>query len=609
MSLGLLSGSVLNKSSPTGYANGSQVQYQIGNSPTTGTGYTIVVINGIATQTNTLGNLSFANGVISATDPNGNITINPNGTGTVTINGPVNIPSLTTNLKIPVQAATTSNVNLLAAPAVVDGVSLSQGNRILVWQQYDPSQDGIYIVSILGTGTNNSVYIRSTDANSATSIAGAILNVAGGNTYGGRDFFTTFKNTDTLGTTPVNWYQFVGDTLAQVLTNKQIDASPIGQFIPAAGSFTNLLVGSATSASGTTTGALQVVGGVGIGGDLWLGGGLYFSNASGSFKAQRIQVLGTDTSYSSTTGALTVVGGVGVGGNLNIGSLTSATSSQTGALTIAGGVGVGGDVYANHYYSNGVPLDNIYWNGGTITSQFFVNNPAASISTTTGAVKVLGGVGIGGDLYVGSGITLESIKDTGAVYFRMRNTATNGQSFTWDVGGNNRSGTGGSSIGEGSLTLFDDKNNAYRLAVSKSTGNLLVGKNTDNGVDKLQVSGSISLNDSQIATRITVINTGTAQTVIDNFPLANYRTTKLFVQIQDGVGPYAAFHVVEMMILIDNIGQTYLSQYGIVTTQGETGTFDVDYNASGNGLVRLLFTPNRALTQKTIKVLRNSISQ
>jgi hypothetical protein len=604
----LLSGSVKNKTSPTGYTNLTQVQFSLGNSPSTGTGYTLVTINGISTWSNSLGNLSFENGVITSQSPTGDITINPSGTGTVTINGPVNIPSLTTNLKIPVQAATTANVDIFAAPSVVDGITLVAGNRVLVRAQTTATTNGIYYVTIAGTGTNDSVWLRTVDANSSTSLAGAILNVGGGDTYGGRYFFTDFKKGQELGVDPVNWYQFVADTLAQDITSKNIDASPIGMKIAAEGSFTNLLVGSSTSATSTNTGALQVRGGAGIAGDLWLGGALYFSNASGSFRAQRIEVLGSDTSYNSTTGALVVTGGVGVGGNVNIGSLTSATSSLTGALTVAGGLGVGGDVYANHYYSNGVPLNNIYWNGGVISSQFTVNNPAQSVSTTTGAVVVQGGVGIGGDLYVGKSITLESGKTNEYVYFRMRNTATNGQSFTWDVGGNNRAGTAGTSLSEGSLTLYDDKNNAYRLAVSKATGNLLLGKNTDNGVDKLQVGGSLSIQDSQMATRVTVINTGTATTVIDSFPLANYRTTKMFVQITDGVGPYAAFHVVEMMILIDNIGQTYLSQYGIVTTQGERGSFDVDYNTAGNGLVRLLFTPSNAPTQKTIKVLRTSIS-
>jgi hypothetical protein len=603
----LLSGSVKNKSSPTGYTNLTTVQYFLGNTPTTSTGYTLAVINGISTWTNSLGNLQMVNGVITSQATDGSITLNPTGTGTVTINGPVNIPSLTTNLKIPVAAATTSSVDIFAAPVEVDGVTLVDSDRVLVRAQIDATQNGIYRVQYAGTGTDG-IWVRSSDANSSTNIAGAILNAAGGITYGGRYFFTTFKKGQELGVDPINWYEFLADYLNQVAQNKTIDASPIGLNIAAAGSFTNLTVLSTTNSTGTDTGALTIAGGVGIGGDLWLGGSLYFKEAAGSFTAERIRVTGTDSSYNTTTGALQVVGGVGIGGDVHIGGLTQAESSLTGALTVAGGLGVGGNIYAGTYYSDGVPLDNIYWNGGTITSQFTVNNPANSFNTQSGAVVVQGGVGIGQDLYVGKSITLESRRDTEFVYFRMRNTATNGTSFTWDVGGYNRAGTAGASINEGSLTLFDDKQNTYRLAVSKTTGNLLVGGSYDNGVDKLQVAGSIALADSQIATRTTIINNAN-QTVIDSFPLANYRSTKLFVQITDGVGPGAAFHVVEIMIIVDNIGQTYKSEYGIATTQGERGTFDVDYNVSGSGLVRVLFTPVSAATQKTVKVLRSSITR
>jgi hypothetical protein len=63
------------------------------------------------------------------------------------------------------------------------------------------------------------------------------------------------------------------------------------------------------------------------------------------------------------------------------------------------------------------------------------------------------------------------------------------------------------------------------------------------------------------------------------------------------------------MIIVDNIGQTFLTQYGITTTQGERGIFDVDYNNQGTGLIRLLFTPTNAFTQKTVKVFRSSITK
>lgn len=76
---------------------------------------------------------------------------------------------------------------------------------------------------------------------------------------------------------------------------------------------------NATTASvSTTTGAVQVVGGVGIGGQLNVGG------TTNKFTA-------STASTSSTTGALVVAGGVGIGGNLNV----AGNTVITGTLTVA----------------------------------------------------------------------------------------------------------------------------------------------------------------------------------------------------------------------------------------------------------------------------------
>jgi hypothetical protein len=73
-----------------------------------------------------------------------------------------------------------------------------------------------------------------------------------------------------------------------------------------------------TASTSTTSGALQVVGGVGIGGQLNVGG------ATNKFTA-------STASSSSTTGALVVTGGVGIGGNLNV----AGNASVTGTFTVA----------------------------------------------------------------------------------------------------------------------------------------------------------------------------------------------------------------------------------------------------------------------------------
>jgi hypothetical protein len=584
----LLSGRVKNPSSTSGFITLNQTQAALGNSPTTGTGYTISTINSQTTYQTTLGklNFTFSNTAtfLQSIIPNGNIIINPQGTGTLYINGPVVIPALEANtaFKGPVRVATTSNVTLVGgAPNKVSGVDLKLDDRVLVKNQTNPAQNGVYTVAFLGIGFNGT-WARAKDADTTQELAGAIVAVSTGTVSPGRYFFTDWTTSLKLNIDPLYWYQIVGDGLTQDLFAKTIDSSPIGTRIPDVGYFTNLY-------------------------------------STGTFQANKLRLLSTETSISTDTGALTVAGGAGIGGNVNIGGqivstgtvtvmdATSATSTFTGALQVAGGLGVNGAVYARAVYVDGVPLETPLWNGGQITSPFYVANIEESFSTMTGALKVLGGVGIGGNIYGGKSLTLESRVAVDSVFFRMRNTATNGQSYTWEVGGNNAAGQGGTSLREGSLTLYDDRNNQYRLILVKATGNLLVGQQTDNLVDKLQVNGSIQYGDAQLFTRSTSIN-NTSTTVVDSWPALSYRTAKSLVQVTDGTGPTAKFHVVEIVVLNDNAGNVYKSEYGIITTGGVNGSFDVDFNVGGNGLVRLLFRA-ASPSNKTVKVQRTSITR
>lgn len=64
--------------------------------------------------------------------------------------------------KISCLTITTSNVNLNAAPLIVDGITLSNGNKILVKGQTDQKQNGIYSVTSAGTGSNG-IWARSSD--------------------------------------------------------------------------------------------------------------------------------------------------------------------------------------------------------------------------------------------------------------------------------------------------------------------------------------------------------------------------------------------------------------------------------------------------------------
>jgi hypothetical protein len=87
-----------------------------------------------------------------------------------------------------------------------------------------------------------------------------------------------------------------------------------------------------TPSVNTTSGALRIAGGVGIGENLNVGGYL--------------QIYSTTQSTSKDTGALIVEGGVGIeknaniGGSVTISDTTQSTDKDTGALVVDGGVGV-----------------------------------------------------------------------------------------------------------------------------------------------------------------------------------------------------------------------------------------------------------------------------
>ncbi len=133
----------------------------------------------------------------------------------------------------------------------------------------------------------------------------------------------------------------------------------------------------------------------GLGGDATYlytpGNGAVESSGSGTdyvLAANKVQVKlkQTTASTSTTTGAFVVAGGVGIAGNLNVaGSITggsiSYASTTTGTLNVSNATG----------------------------QTTVISSTEAATSTTTGAVKVLGGVGIAGNLHVGGTITGGSV--------------------------------------------------------------------------------------------------------------------------------------------------------------------------------------------------------
>lgn len=92
--------------------------------------------------------------------------------------------------------------------------------------------------------------------------------------------------------------------------------------------------------------------------------------------------------------------------SLLISGTAVSTSTTTGALQVAGGVGIGSGLFVGaNITATNVTLSGTMTNAGeTVSGILKVTNATVSSSTITGALQVVGGVGIGGDLYVGGAI-------------------------------------------------------------------------------------------------------------------------------------------------------------------------------------------------------------
>jgi hypothetical protein len=176
-------------------------------------------------------------------------------------------------------------------------------------------------------------------------------------------------------------------------------------------------VASTTQSLSTDTGALVVTGGLGVGGDVWIGGTIHGGNLSGTAAASTtatnligggpgqipFQTASGVTGFSSN---LTYNSSTGV---LSVFNTTESTSTTTGALVISGGVGIGG----NLYIAGEIVAQKLTIEYTTVTTTYVVTddvitttNPTQSTSTYTGALIVTGGVGIGGNTYIGGDLNV-----------------------------------------------------------------------------------------------------------------------------------------------------------------------------------------------------------
>ena len=133
------------------------------------------------------------------------------------------------------------------------------------------------------------------------------------------------------------------------------------------------------------------------------------TGAAGTFTGI-VRITDSTESTSSASGALVVTGGAGiakklfVGGDTKLEGTTASSSKDTGALIVEGGVGIEKDIFGGDALD--VVNDINVGSAATIAGITKITDNTSSTSTSTGALVVTGGAGIGGDVWIGAGLSV-----------------------------------------------------------------------------------------------------------------------------------------------------------------------------------------------------------
>jgi hypothetical protein len=228
----------------------------------------------------------------------------------VRVESPINLNATYNNGTAGV-GATLTNAGVQAA-LVIDGVTVATNDRVLVYQQTDQTQNGIYVVTDTGSGSTNWVLTRSSDANtyvinSANGLSeGSTVFVQQGATGAGETYTCNTSGVITFGTTAITFSQ---------IANTQIYSAGTG------------LTLSGTQFS-LTTPVSPANGGTGISG--YATGDLIFANTASSLDRIPIGVSSRILTSNGTSPVWTDPASV------TVGNATAATSATT-STNLAGG--------------------------------------------------------------------------------------------------------------------------------------------------------------------------------------------------------------------------------------------------------------------------------
>jgi hypothetical protein len=263
----------------------------------------------------------------------------------VRVESPTALSPVTYNNGTAGVGATLTNAGTQAA-LVIDGITVSLNDRVLIYTQTDQTQNGVYTVTNVGSGSTNWVLTRSTDTNSygvgdPNKLGqGDAFFVQQGNTGAGETYICNTVGTITFGTTNITFAQIstaqiyaagTGLNLANLtfsIANTAVTAAQYGND-GAVGQFTVNAQGQLTNAANVSINASSISVGTlanarTTASDANGASTIVARDSTGSFTANTIAA----TTVNATSGNFTNISGNGV-------ALTAINASNISSGTIA----------------------------------------------------------------------------------------------------------------------------------------------------------------------------------------------------------------------------------------------------------------------------------
>jgi hypothetical protein len=233
-----------------------------------------------------------------------------------------------------VRVITVTNITLSGgAPSLVDGVNVSTGDRILVNGQSTGSQNGIYEVQTVGSGSNGT-WIRSADTNATGELeAGTIVMVTEGTAYADTQWKLTTNNPIIIGTTALTFEQNSAFAFGNIFANgTAVLANSVGSTV-------TFSAGNNIQITGNNTSKTVTIGVTGISLNS-ISNGTSNVNVVSSGGNVTVGIGGTSNVAVFSSGGANVTGTLGVSGNITAGNLLLSgaiiDSAQLDIQTTAG---------------------------------------------------------------------------------------------------------------------------------------------------------------------------------------------------------------------------------------------------------------------------------